>query len=238
MAEFTSLTISDTNPYVVLPKGTTAQRPTGQSSMMRYNTDTNKPEYYDGSKWVTLANPFNQNGRAYYDELARADLFTANWSQTATYTMNEFGGLGYVNAHYCPDASNSTLTLNNLPGHNKIRLQMFIHCVDSLDNETHNLYLTNNTGTETEFLRFTKVGTTDGFTTVVLRSGARAAWSGSKTYQYTPFSGQIDGYIIFDSNYYDHTSSTFSARFYCGTNEASQANEAIYLSHVKVWLGF
>lgn len=237
MADLKSLTISDADSYILLPKGTSAQRLSATNGMLRYNTELNKPEIYNGTGWMTLGNPFGQYGRPYYNEAARADLFVGNWNRSNNYTMSEFGGLGNVNAHYCPDNTSSTLTLNNLPAHTTIRLTMFIHCVDSLDNETHNLYLMNSSGTETEFLRFSKIGTTDGFTTALLQSGARAAWSGSRTYSYSPFGGtQIDGYIIFDSNYYSHTSSSFTARFFCGTNEASQANEAIYLSHVRVWL--
>lgn len=236
MATIQSMSISGNDSYILLPKGTTVQRPSGSIGMIRYNTDINKPETFDGTSWIPLGNPFSYYGRPYYDESARADLFTSNWNNTTTYTMNEFGGLGYVNAHLCPDNASKTLTLNNLPGHNKIRLQVFIHCVDSFDGETHNLYLMNSSGTETEFLRFTKAGGTDGVSISVLASGATTGWNGSKTYAYTPWPGTIDGYILFDSNYYAHTSSTFTARMFSGTNEG-QANEAMYLSHVRVWLG-
>jgi hypothetical protein len=39
---------------VTLPKGTTAQRPTGQDGMIRYNTDTNSLETYDSGSWSNL----------------------------------------------------------------------------------------------------------------------------------------------------------------------------------------
>jgi trimeric autotransporter adhesin len=40
---------------VIMPKGTTAQRPaTPQSGMMRYNTSLGRMEYYNGSAWVSL----------------------------------------------------------------------------------------------------------------------------------------------------------------------------------------
>lgn len=39
---------------LTLPKGTTAQRPTAVSGMIRYNTTNSKPEYYNGSTWVTV----------------------------------------------------------------------------------------------------------------------------------------------------------------------------------------
>lgn len=40
---------------IVIPKGTTAERPTTpESAMIRYNTDDNKLEYYNGTLWVQL----------------------------------------------------------------------------------------------------------------------------------------------------------------------------------------
>jgi hypothetical protein len=41
--------------YTVLPKGTTAQRPTGVAAgSLRFNTDTKLVEQYNGTDWVTL----------------------------------------------------------------------------------------------------------------------------------------------------------------------------------------
>lgn len=42
-----------TNSHIVLPKGTDAQRPSGVTGMMRYNTDRNIVEVYTGSAWQT-----------------------------------------------------------------------------------------------------------------------------------------------------------------------------------------
>jgi hypothetical protein len=39
---------------IALPKGTAAQRPTGATGYMRYNTDGSAPEYYNGSAWIGL----------------------------------------------------------------------------------------------------------------------------------------------------------------------------------------
>jgi hypothetical protein len=40
---------------VIMPRGTTAQRPaTPQSGMMRYNTSLGRMEYYNGTSWVSL----------------------------------------------------------------------------------------------------------------------------------------------------------------------------------------
>jgi hypothetical protein len=40
--------------YIQLPVGTTAERPTGQTGMLRYNSTTTALEYYNGSAWVSI----------------------------------------------------------------------------------------------------------------------------------------------------------------------------------------
>lgn len=42
-----------TNSHIVLPKGSDANRPSGVTGMMRYNTDRNIVEVYTGSAWQT-----------------------------------------------------------------------------------------------------------------------------------------------------------------------------------------
>lgn len=42
------------NDYLQLPVGTTAQRPTAQTGMLRYNSTTARLEYYNGTAWVTI----------------------------------------------------------------------------------------------------------------------------------------------------------------------------------------
>ena len=42
--------------HLVLPKGTTGERPVGVSTgAMRYNTDTSNVEYYNGTSWVEVS---------------------------------------------------------------------------------------------------------------------------------------------------------------------------------------
>ena len=43
----------DANTGLIIPVGTTAQRPTGQVGMMRFNTTT-RMEVYNGSGWVNV----------------------------------------------------------------------------------------------------------------------------------------------------------------------------------------
>ena len=42
------------NASLKLPTGTTAQRPTGNAGMIRFNTDTSKFEGFDGTTWIDL----------------------------------------------------------------------------------------------------------------------------------------------------------------------------------------
>lgn len=51
----TLIDFTDSTDSVRLPVGTTAQRPVSASNgEMRYNTDTNKVEFYDGGQWVEI----------------------------------------------------------------------------------------------------------------------------------------------------------------------------------------
>lgn len=234
MATLKNTIINDTGS-IILPKGTSAQRPGSLTAgMLRYNTDNNKFELYNNSVWKNSDTP--SGIWLYYDEDIYAQAYTANWNNSTVYSMTNFGGLGYVTAHGHVASTNFTLTLNNLPSHTMIRYRVFWHCVDSLDTETSNLYLMNSSGSETEFLRFTKALGTSGITTVVIASGAQATWSGTQTYSYAPWTGSsLDGYINFDSGYYAHALSSFTARHYIGADQTAD-DEAMYLSHVQVWL--
>lgn len=234
MAELKNTIINDVG-YLQLPSGTISQRPVSPNQgMIRWNNETNYIEYYNGVKWIRadIGLPY-----LHYNEGTRADLYNSNWNNTTTYTMTNFGGLGQVTAHgFTSGPVTYTLTLNDLPYHTKVKYCVYWHLVDSLDTETNNLYLMNSSESETEVLRFTKDLNQNGFTTNVLASGASATWSGSQTYSYKPWGGtSIDGYILFDSGYYDHTSSTFTARHVMGADQA-QTDEAEYLSHVMLWL--
>ena len=49
-----ALDISARTDAIALPKGTTAQRPTGAAGYFRFNTDTTSVEYYSGTVWASL----------------------------------------------------------------------------------------------------------------------------------------------------------------------------------------
>jgi hypothetical protein len=237
MATFKNVTINDTG-FLKLPTGTTAERPSPSTGYLRYNTTLNRPEVYYNSSWSNVATK-NESYLHYY-EGRDANLYTGNWNNSTTFSMLNFGGLGHVTAHgWSTGPSTYTLTLGSIPTHTQVRYVVFWHLIDSLDTETSNLFLMNSSGTETEFLRFTK-GYSTAPSTSVLQSGAIATWSGSKTYTHTPWStstgvATIHGYYVFDSGYYEHTSTSFTARHVCGADQA-QADEAMYLSHVQLWI--
>jgi hypothetical protein len=53
VATLKNITIDDTGAFV-FPNGTTAQRPTPTTGMIRYNTDIAAPEFYTGVVWTPL----------------------------------------------------------------------------------------------------------------------------------------------------------------------------------------
>ncbi len=45
----------DANSGLIIPVGTTGERPSGQTGMLRFNTSTSSTEIYNGSSWVDVA---------------------------------------------------------------------------------------------------------------------------------------------------------------------------------------
>jgi hypothetical protein len=173
-----------------------------------------------------------------YSEGNNAAPYVANWNNSTTYTMNQFGGLGKVNAHgWTTGPATYTLTLSSLPVHTEVRYKVFWHLVDSLDNETNQLFTMNSSGGETEKLRFIKQYNQEPGISVQ-DSGVIAPWSGHQTYTYRPWAGGgygQDGYLSIDTGWYSHTANSFTARHVMGADQI-QADEAQYLSHVQVYL--
>lgn len=173
-----------------------------------------------------------------YSEGNNAAPYVGNWNDATTYTMNQFGGLGKVNAHgWNSGPATYTLTLTSLPVHTEVRYKVFWHLVDSLDNETNQLFTMNSSGGETEKLRFTKQYNLEPAISVQ-DTGVIASWSGHQTYSYRPWANgyyQQDGYLSIDTGWYSHTANSFTARHVMGADQG-QSDEAEYLSHVEVYL--
>ena len=179
----------------------------------------------------------------YYNEGTNASAYTANWNNSITRTMADFGGFANLNAHgWVSGPANYTLLLNSLPAHTAVRYYVIWHLVDSLDNETNYLYTTNDVGSEILRAQFRKTYTIPPVFDS-LASGTTASWHGQKFYTFAPWGGANtirdngggNGYIIFDTGWIAHTASSISVRHYLGADQAV-ADEAEYLSHVKLYL--
>ena len=57
-----SLDISQRNDAIGLPKGTTAQRPTGVEGFIRFNSTSKALEIYDGTNWVEIITDYFPSG--------------------------------------------------------------------------------------------------------------------------------------------------------------------------------
>lgn len=232
MATLKSTTIDDTG-FLRVATGTNAQRPSVANGMVRYNSTLNGVEKFANGVWEVSVFPFQ-----YYYEGINANLFTSNWNNTTTTYMTQFGGFGPMHAHGYSPSTTYTLTLSSIPAHNTIRYRVNWHFVDSPDNEQNSIVLMNSAGGDTTFAQFRKSAASGSITIDSLASGATIVQNfQSRPYSYKPWGGpSVDGYFIFDSGYYAHTSSTFTAKHVIGMDQAI-TDEACYFSHVEVWLG-
>ena len=57
-----SLDVSQNTDAIGLPKGTTAQRPTGVEGFIRFNSTSKALEIYDGSNWVEIITDYFPSG--------------------------------------------------------------------------------------------------------------------------------------------------------------------------------
>jgi hypothetical protein len=83
--------------YTVLPKGTTAQRPTGVAAgSLRFNTDTKLVEQYNGTEWVTL-NSYGVGRGVFGGGYTPTDVNTIDYITIATTgNASDFGDLTQV----------------------------------------------------------------------------------------------------------------------------------------------
>ena len=160
-----------------------------------------------------------------YNEGATAR--TDRWNNATTFLMSNVSGLGEVLMHGYQPNTNFAFTYNNLPGHNQVRYQVYWHFTDSVDNEICELTINGET-----FAQFRKYLYSNGFTLQYSRM-ATATWVPA-SYSYSPWPGAaIDGYIIFDTGWINHTASTFTAGHYNGLDQPA-TDEATYISHVRL----
>ena len=161
---------------------------------------------------------------------------TSSWNNGSTYNMADFGGLGNCTAHGgVTGPVTFTLSLTGLPTHSDIRYKVFWHMVDSLDNETSSFYTSDTNNNNVLRARWTKVyNNTPQYSTLNITG----TWSGARSYSYRPWGNGTygnDGYAQFDTGWYTHTSSSFTAIHEMGYDQGI-SDEAMYLTHVEVWI--
>jgi hypothetical protein len=84
------LTQSSTS-HEALPKGTTAQRPSSQTSgRFRYNTDLGFPEFDDGASWIPIR-PFS-GAFAQYGDIINGTILESHGSNAVTYSLKTLAG--------------------------------------------------------------------------------------------------------------------------------------------------
>jgi len=79
---------------VILPIGTTAQRPaTGVTGMLRYNTTRNKYEYFDGSVWQGMGTEFTVIASEVFNGDGSTTTFTLSSAQTTASCIVSINGI-------------------------------------------------------------------------------------------------------------------------------------------------
>ena len=200
----------------------------------------NTPLTATNVNFTSLALP---NERIYYDEGGNAAGNTGTWNDATTTNMPEFGGLGNITAHgWAAGPRSYTLSLSGIPAHTEVRYQVFWHLVDSVDAELNQLFTTDSAGTEVSRTTFSKSAAS--YPAIAsTASGTTLSWQANRWYSTAPWggvgrapdNGGGNGYFIIDTGWYAHTPSTFTARHYTAVDQA-QSDEAVYLSHVKLWI--
>ena len=112
---------------VVIPSGTTAQRPTAQTGIIRYNTDTAKYEVsQDGSTWTALRT--EQTSREVIKDVFTGDGSTQTFSSPNVATAPENilvyidGVMQEPETNYTTDGSTSTITITDEAPHVNARI--------------------------------------------------------------------------------------------------------------------
>jgi hypothetical protein len=161
---------------------------------------------------------------------------TSQWNNGDTYNMTVLGPFGNCVVHgWNPANKNFTLSLSGLPSHSYVKVECYIHLVDSVDDEWNYVSTTNDSGTYVQHLQFKKVYNTVP-NSVTFSNGAFGTWNRNIFYSYRPWGNGTygaDGFYDFSTNWQPHTASTFNFRFVTEVEQPA-TDEAVYLSHVKV----
>lgn len=103
----------DASTGFIIPVGTTAQRPTGQTGMIRFNTTSSETEIYNGSAWVSIS-PSNTITTNNYSGNGSTTEFTLGASSSTSAVIVTLNGV-IQEATNAYSVSGTTLTFTNAP---------------------------------------------------------------------------------------------------------------------------
>ena len=103
----------DANSGLIIPVGTTGERPTGQTGMLRFNSSTSQTEIYNGSGWVSVGanNTITKNDFSGDDSTTAFTLGASTTTNAVLVTLN--GTVQEASNAY--SVSGTTLTFTNAP---------------------------------------------------------------------------------------------------------------------------
>jgi hypothetical protein len=85
------------NDAVLIPRGTTAQRPIGSQGMMRFNTDFSTVEFFDGSVWRLLNESLIATGGSEFDQVISGINFRFHvFDSVGSDTFTVLAGVGNI----------------------------------------------------------------------------------------------------------------------------------------------
>ena len=110
----TGYVVIDAASGLLLPVGTTAQRPAGQRGMLRFNSTLVRTEVYNGSNWVALAGIANTVSLNEFDGNGSTTAFTLSQTSTVESAIISINGTiqEVTNAY---GISGTTLTFTEAP---------------------------------------------------------------------------------------------------------------------------
>ena len=185
---------------------------------------------YRGTPWYT--EPTNSNQLNYIEGTSAP---TTYWDNGTTYTMGNVTGLGTVVMHGYSPSTWFTFTKPSLPTHDQLRYRLFFHFVDSVDLENNYIYLD---GVKYAQFRYRGYSGASGVPPVYDVNNFATSYFVNARYSYQPWQDLTglftpDGYIMFDTGWFNHSQSTFTASHFMGADQP-QSDEANYISHVAL----
>ena len=137
-----------TTDAIVIPTGTTAQRPTAQTGMLRFNSTSGKAEIYDGSGWIDVGSGTGTVSEAFKTISVNGQSDIVADAPTDTLTL-----VAGTNITITTNAATDEITINSTGGGGG---SGFSDKIQDADSDTHIKVETNS---DEDFIRFTTAGT-------------------------------------------------------------------------------